>query len=121
MQSSLNQATIFTKSQNEHHNHKIQQAHNSISTIQPWKTMDSTMHVIESLRIELKHHMHFKFIIGLEASLEEQLRTGSRALEEVEKQQVLRWPAPSILPFLLQSPFIFSLTLFRINGAHTSL
>ena len=48
--------------------------------------MDSTMHVIESLRIELKHQMHFKFINRLEAYHEEQLRTGSRALEEEEKQ-----------------------------------
>ena len=47
--------------------------------------MDSTMHVIQSLRIELKHHMHFKFINGLEAYLQEQLRIGFRALEEEEK------------------------------------
>ena len=75
--------------------------------------MDSTMHVIESLRIELKHQMHFKFINRLEAYHEEQLRTGSRALEEEEKQQIfkLRWLAPSLLPFLLQSLYLLFYSL----------
>ena len=49
--------------------------------------MDSIIHATKSRRIELKPHMHFKFINWLEAYLEDQPKTGSTTLDKEEKQQ----------------------------------